>query len=143
MLMMDIYPPRPLSAARTEPRTAPAPRLAHRTGWALTTLVALFLLVDGVGRAARFAPYLKGTLDAGYPDGSVAAIGVVLVACTLLYLVPRTALLGAILLTGYLGGATATQLRTGEGWLLFPVAVGALAWAGLYLREPRLRALVR
>jgi len=61
---------------------------------------------------------------------------------SLLMLIPRTAVLGLILVTGYLGGATATQVRAMDPWFLFPIALGALAWLGLYLREPRLRALV-
>jgi hypothetical protein len=80
----------------------------------------------------------------GYPASLSATLGILLLACLALYVFPRTAVLGAVLLTGYLGGAVTTHLRIGDDLftLLFPVIVGALVWAGLFLREPRLRALV-
>lgn len=78
----------------------------------------------------------------GYPDGTLVAIGLVELACAVLYVIPRTAVLGAILVTGYLGGATATHVRVGEAAFVAPVFAGMLAWAGLFLRDPRLRALL-
>jgi DoxX-like protein len=75
----------------------------------------------------------------GYDVGLAPWIGLSLLVSTILYAVPRTAVLGAILLTGYLGGAVATQVRVGDPWFLFPAAMGALAWAGLWCRSPRLR----
>jgi hypothetical protein len=77
----------------------------------------------------------------GFPDGSLVPIGVVELACVVVYLIPRTAVLGAILLTGYLGGAVATHVRASEAFVP-PLVVGILAWLGLYLREPRLRELL-
>jgi hypothetical protein len=85
---------------------------------------------------------VEGTVQFGYPQHLATPIGIVLVACTLLYVVPRTAVLGAILLTGYLGGATASQVRVEDPFFLFAAVFGVLVWAGLYLREPRVRALI-
>ncbi len=111
-------------------------------GHVLSTFVALFLFFDGGARLVRFAPYVEGTVKFGYADHLASWIGLVLILSTLLYVIPRTAVLGAILLTGYLGGATASQLRADDPWFLFPVAFGVLAWGGLYLRDARLRALI-
>jgi DoxX-like family len=117
------------------------PRLL-RTGWILTAPVGLFLLVDGAARLAGFAPYVDGMTHFGYPASLAPWIGVVLVVSTIAMLIPRTAALGCILVTGYLGGAVATHVRVQSAWFLFPVALGILAWLGLYLRDPRLRALL-
>lgn len=89
-----------------------------------------------------FAPYVEGTIRFGYPEELGASIGLVLIIATLVYLIPRTAVLGAILLTGYLGGATASHVRMADPGFTFAVFFGVLVWAGLYLREPRLRALI-
>lgn len=113
--------------------------LAGRT---ISGFVALFLLMDGVLRTVRFQPYVDGTVQFGYPEHLATPIGLVLTVCTLLYLVPRTAVLGAILLTGYLGGATASHVRVEDPFFAFAAVFGVLVWAGLYLREPRLRALL-
>jgi hypothetical protein len=104
-------------------------------------LLVLFLLVDGAGKVLRLAPYVEGTAKIGYPEGSLVPLGLVLLASTLLYVVPRTAVLGAILLTGYLGGAVATHVRM-EQPFVFPVVFGVLVWGCLYLRDARLRALL-
>jgi DoxX-like protein len=114
----------------------------QKTGWVLTGFVGLFLFVDGAARLAGFAPYIEGTTRFGYAAWMAPWIGITLAVSSLLMLIPRTAVLGLILVTGYLGGATATQVRAMDPWFLFPIALGALAWLGLYLREPRLRALV-
>ena len=111
-------------------------------GRIISGFVALFLLFDGVARLVHFAPYVEGTVQFGYPAHLATPIGVVLTVCTLLYLVPRTAVLGAILLTGYLGGATASHVRVEDPFFAFAAVFGVLVWAGLYLREPRLRALI-
>jgi len=113
-----------------------------RVGWVLTGLVGVFLLVDGGARVVGFAPYVEGLTTFGYPASLATAIGLSLLAPTILMLIPRTAVLGCILVTGYLGGATATQVRVLNPWFLFPVMMGMIAWLGLYLREPRLRKLV-
>ena len=90
-------------------------------------------------------PVVKTTLELGYPESVILPLGIVLLAATILYVVPRTAVLGGILLTGYLGGAVATHVRVGNplfGHTLFPVYLGALLWGGLCLRDRRLRALL-
>jgi hypothetical protein len=115
------------------------------TGYVLTTLVALFLAFDTVMKVLRLAPAIQGTTELGYPADSVFVIGVIELACLLLYLIPRTSVLGALLLTGYLGGAIAAHVRVGSpllGYTLFPIYVAAMLWGGLYLREPRLKQLL-
>ena len=93
----------------------------------------------------RLAPAVEGTVALGYPEHTVAVIGAIELVCLVLYLVPQTAVLGAVVMTGYLGGAVATHVRIGNPLLshtLFPIYVAAMLWGGLYLREPRLRALL-
>jgi hypothetical protein len=87
---------------------------------------------------------VKATVELGYPENTILPIGVVLVICTFLYLIPKTSVLGAILLTGYLGGAVATHVRMGEGPfpITFPIIFGVLLWGGLYLRDLRIRSLI-
>ena len=104
-------------------------------------LLVLFLLADGAGKVLRFTPYVEGTARVGYPASCLVPLGLVLIACTILYVVPRTAVLGAVLLTGYLGGATATHVRMGEPFF-FPVVFGVLLWACLCVRDPRVRSLI-
>lgn len=111
-------------------------------GRVMSALVVLFLLVDGVGKVLRLETAVEGTVQLGYPEGLVVEIGIVLLSCTVIYVIPRTSILGAILLTGYLGGATATQVRVEDPWFLFPVLFGVLLWAGLFVRDARLRALM-
>lgn len=126
----------------TRYQPTPVSKAALWTGRVLSALPALFLLVDGAMKLAKPAPVVEATVKLGYPEGVILGLGVVLLACTVLYLIPRTSVLGAILLTGYLGGAVATHVRVGEGWfpVLFPVFFGALLWGGLFLRDARLRA---
>ena len=115
------------------------------TGRVLSGLVALFLLFDSTIKLMRLPMVLDAFKQLGYsPDLSVT-IGALLLLCTVIYVIPQTSVLGAILLTGYLGGAAATNLRIGAPLLshiLFPVYMGALVWGGLYLRDGRLRELV-
>lgn len=113
-----------------------------RLGRATSGFVALFCLVDGGARLVAFQPYVDGLAQAGYPASTGTSIALALLCATLLYVVPRTAVLGAIVLTGYLGGAVATQVRLLDPWFWFPAVFAALAWGGLWLREPRLRALL-
>jgi DoxX-like family len=113
--------------------------------YVLTAFVALFLTFDTTLKVLRLAPAVQGTAALGYPADDVLVIGLIELVCLGLYLVPRTAVLGALLLTGYLGGATASQLRVGSPLLsntLFPIYVALLLWGGLYLRETRLRELL-
>jgi hypothetical protein len=115
------------------------------TGRIMSALPALFLLVDGVGKLIKPAPVVEGTVQLGYPESVLLGLGIVLLTCTILYTIPRTAILGAILLTGYLGGAIATHVRVGSplfSHILFPVYLAVLIWGGLYLRDERLRALI-
>lgn len=111
-----------------------------RAGWIVSILLALFLLVDGIGRLFKFKVYDEGTVDAGFLSSQGPWIGAILIVCTLLYLVPRTAFFGAILLTGYLGGAVATNIRLEDyGPALFATAFGIIVWIGLTLRDGRIR----
>ncbi len=114
-------------------------------GSILTGLVSAFLTFDVVMKVLRLAPAVQGTTELGYPAGTVVWIGLIELICLALYLVPRTSVLGAVLLTGYLGGAIATHVRVGSpliGYTLFPIYVALMVWGGLYLREPRLRELM-
>lgn len=112
-------------------------------GRVVSGLPALFLLVDGGMKLVKPAVVVDATVKLGYSESAIIPIGVVLIVCTILYLIPKTSVLGAILLTGYLGGAVATHVRVNEGVfpIIFPVIVGVLLWLGLYLRNPKLRAL--
>ena len=129
-------------ASRTEVTSHPGARASRRVGITLTTLAAMFLTFDTVLKVLRLGPAVDGTVALGYPLDSVRTIGIIELVCVVLYLVPRTAVLGALLLTGYLGGAIATHLRLGNPLfthILFPVYVALFAWGGLYLRDPRIR----
>jgi len=115
------------------------------TGRIPTTLGALFLFFDAVAKLLRLAPVVEGTTQLGYSASVILPLGIVLLLSTVLYVLPRTANLGAILLTGYLGGAVATHVRAGNPLathVLFPVYLGVLLWGGLYLRNARLRAQI-
>ena len=113
-------------------------------GRIVSALPALFLLVDGGMKLIKPPPVVEATVRLGYSESVIVGLGIVLLACTVLYLVPRTSMLGAILLTGYLGGAVATHVRVGDGLfsISFPVILGALIWGGLFLRDDRLRTLL-
>jgi hypothetical protein len=123
---------------------AGSPR-ASRTGlWAgrlLTGLSAAFLLFDALGKLLMLAPYVEGTRQVGYTLAVIRPLGVVLGLATLLHLFPRTQFVGALLLTAYLGGATATHVRIGQPFW-FPIAMGAILWIAYALRNPGLRALI-
>lgn len=128
-----------------EAATASVSKAALWGGRILSALPALFLLMDSVGKILRPAPVVEGTVKLGYPESIILPLGIVLLACTALYLIPRTSVLGAILLTGFLGGAVATHARVGDplfSHILFPVYFGVMLWGGLYLRDPRLRELI-
>ena len=111
----------------------------------ITGLVVLFLLFDGVTKVMKVSAVLAASAQLGLSQNLIVAIGITLLACTFLYVIPPTSILGAILLTGYLGGAVSIQLRVGNplfGQTLFPVYFGVLVWLGLYLRDARLRILI-
>jgi hypothetical protein len=112
------------------------------TGRVLTTLITLFMLLDGVFKLIKPQPVVEATTKLGYPASVILPLGVTLIACTILYAIPRTAVLGAILLTGYLGGAVATHVRVGASDWIYAVVFGVVAWLGIYLRDAKLRTLV-
>ena len=114
-------------------------------GRIMSGLGVAFLLMDGVMKLFKPAVVREAFARLAYPESEIIGIGVLLLMCTALYLIPRSSIFGAILLTGFLGGAVATHVRVGDPLLshvLFPTYIAALLWVGLYLREPRLRALV-
>jgi len=117
----------------------------HWIGLVMSGLVIAFLLFDAAIKLVPIAPVTETMAALGYPPGLERGLGVLTLVCTLLYAVPRTSVLGAILLTGLFGGAMATHLRVGSplfSHLLFGLYLGLLMWGGLYLRDARLRALI-
>lgn len=126
--------------------TPPRHGRASYVGWALTGLVVAFLLLDAVMKLLALPVVIETNGQLGFEGAATArGLGVLLLACTLLHAWPRAAVLGAILLTGYLGGAVASHVRVGDPLLshdLFGVYVGVALWLGLYLREPRVRQLL-
>lgn len=114
------------------------------TGRVLSGVVVAFLLMDGGMKLFKPPVVVQATTELGFPESGIVGIGVVLLACTLLHLYPRTAILGAVLLTGYLGGAVAIHVRAQNGWfpILFPVIMGSLIWSGLWLRDERARVVL-
>jgi hypothetical protein len=102
--------------------------------------------MDAVMKVMRVPAAVEGTTKVGYPAGVLIPLGIIQLVCLALYLIPRTRVLGAILWTGYLGGAVATHVRMGDPLfthILFPVYVAVLLWGGLYLRDVRLRAVLK
>lgn len=125
--------------------SANSPGAALRTGRAISGFIGLFLLADSIAKLVQPAAVLEASAHLGIPLPLVPAIGIILLTCTILYLIPATSILGAILLTGYLGGALLSHLRAGDpifSHVLFPADIGALMWLSLLLREERLRALI-
>jgi hypothetical protein len=108
----------------------------------MSALVVLYLLFDSSLRVMKLAPAVEGAARLGYPESLVVPIGIIELVCIVLYALPRTSVLGAILLTGHLGGAAAAILRLENLWFLFPIGLGVLVWGGLFLRDDRLRALI-
>ena len=119
-----------------------APKVARWAGRVMSALVVAFLLFDAGIKVMMLEPAVEGSVQLGYPEATVFGIGLALLVSTVLYAVPRTAFIGAILLTGYLGGAVATQVRVEDPWFLFPAFFGVLVWGGLFLRDERIRAPV-
>jgi hypothetical protein len=126
----------------------PENQTSKKSLWAgrvITTLAVLLLILDGATKVMKVAAVMEASKQLGFSANQIVAIGVTLLACTLLYAIPRTSVLGAILLTGYLGGAVVTNLRAGSplfSAVLFPVYFGVFVWAGLYLRDARLREMI-
>jgi hypothetical protein len=134
-----------LTAANHDTTTTALPTLSRVwAGRIISGLAVLFLVFDCTLKVLRLPPAVAGTAELGYPVSSVLGIGLIQLACLAIYLVPRTSILGAVLLTGYLGGAIASQVRVGNplfSHVLFPIYVAILIWGGLFLRDPRVRAL--
>ena len=125
-------------------QTATVSKKSLWAGRIVSALPILFLLLDGIMKLFKPALVVQATVQLGYPESVIVPLGIVLTASTLLYAIPRTAVLGAILLTGYLGGAVATHVRLSEGLfpVSFPIIMGVLIWGGLWLRDYRLRGLI-
>jgi hypothetical protein len=133
--------PTPRAAARVQPPS----RRALWAGRITSGLASLFLAFDATIKVLEVPAALEGTAELGYPPSIVVGLGLVQVACLVLYLIPRTSVLGAVLWTGYLGGAVATHVRVGNplsSHTLFPIYVAVLLWGGLWLRDQRLRQLL-
>ena len=129
---------------RTQTLVSGGAAISEARLWAgriMSGLAVLFLLWDGVMKLLKPAMVVKATRELGYPESDIVGIGAVLLACTLLYIFPRTSILGAILLTGYLGGAIASQVRAQASWfnVVFAFAFACLVWGGLWLRDIRVR----
>jgi DoxX-like protein len=132
------------AVAHAATHTAPVPTMRRWAGRIVSAFAVLFLVFDGAIKALRLEPAVEATAQLGYPERLTAGIGLLELACLVVYVMPRTAPLGAILLTGYLGGAVATHARIGSPLLsvVFPIIIGGLLWGGLVLRDARLRALL-
>lgn len=127
----------------SDAQTVPVSKGMLWTGWILSALPALFLLFGGVMDLIKPPAVVEGTIKMGYPESIITGLGIVVLLCTILYLIPRTSVLGAILLTGYLGGAVATHVRILDlRSVPIPILFAVVLWGGLYLRDSRLRALV-
>jgi hypothetical protein len=136
-----------LQALAVSAAFTPRPRVsstARRLGLAVSGLPVVFLALDATLKLLQLPPAMEGTTQLGYASHVVLPLGILQVICLVLYVVPRTSVLGAVLWTGYLGGAVATHVRLGNPWLthiLFPVILGGLLWLGLWLRDARVRLL--
>src|SRR5256885_15868017 len=117
--------------------SAPISKKALWAGRIMSALPVLMLLFSAVMKFNKPPAVVEGFVHLGYSESLALPLGILEIACTVIYLIPRASVLGAILLTGYLGGATATHLRVGEPFFI-PVILGVLVWGGLFLREPRL-----
>lgn len=128
----------------TSPSDIQATSPSNKILWAgrvMSALPVLMLTFSAVMKFAKPAEVVKGFTHLGYPEKLATGLGIVELTCTVLYIVPRTAVLGAILLTAFLGGAVATHLRIGDPYFI-PIILGVLVWGGLFLRDQRLRALI-
>ena len=123
-----------------------APRETSRamlwTGRVLTTLIVLFMLFDAYGKLAKIQPVVEGTKQAGYPESAIRPIGAAALIGAVLFAIPQTSVLGAIVLTGFFGGAIATHVRLGDTSWPFALVFGILTWLAIYFRDARLRRLI-
>jgi hypothetical protein len=127
-----------------EPMTthpAPVSKKALWTGYIMSALPVLLLLFSASMKLLKPPAVVQGFTQFGFPESLILKLGILELTCTILYLIPRTSVLGAILLTGYLGGATVTHVRAGQAFFI-PVLAGVLVWGGLFLRDPRVRELI-
>ena len=134
------------SASRRASRSGPTTPAVRWAGRILTAIVVLFLTFDAVMKLVGAKAAVDGTVQLGWQPHHLPIIGTIAAVLLVLYVIPRTAPLGAILWTGYFGGAVATQLRVDNplfGYVLAPVYAAALLWLALYLRDERVRALIR
>jgi hypothetical protein len=129
---------------QSDTQTVPVSKKMLSAGRILSAIPVLFLVFDGVAKLIKPASVVEATVRLGYPESIIRGLGILSLVCTVVYAVPRTSVLGAILLTGYLGGASATHVRIGAPLfpMLFPSLVGALIWGGLFLRDAPLRTLI-
>ncbi len=127
-----------VTAVRSQKRTA------VWTGRVISAFAVLFMLFDSITKITQNPYVMKASANLGYPAAMIPVVGIILLACVVVYVIPRTSIIGAILLTGYLGGAVASNLRIGTPLfsnILFPIYFGILVWAGLYFRNRRVREL--
>ena len=124
-----------------ETTITPVSKKARWAGYILSTLPVLMLLFSAAMKFAKPPGFAEGMAKLGIPESLAFGLGILELACTILYIIPRTAVLGAILLTGYLGGAILTHLRVGDNFI-GPIVFGVFIWGGLFLRDPRIRALI-
>jgi len=122
--------------------TAPQSNVMLWAGRIISALPVLLLIFSGVLKIMKPPSVLQGFAHFGYPESQIVALGILEIACTLVYAIPQTSYLGAILVTAYLGGATASNVRVGDPSYFATVILGVLVWGGLFLRDARLRALV-
>ena len=126
---------------QSDTQTETVSKKALWAGRILSALPVLVLLASGVMKLLRPPEVVEGFIALGWPENLALGLAILEIACTVIYVIPQTSVLGAILLTGYLGGAIATHVRIGDGFLM-QIVLGALIWGGLYLRDVRLRALL-
>src|ERR1700738_4597807 len=124
---------------RSSDQTAPVSKKRIWAGRITSGFIVLFMVFDGVTKLLQVSPVVKAQAELGWPESQGRLLGLILLTCTALYVIGRSSILGAILLTAYLGGATAAQARIESGNFLFSVMMGVLVWLGLYLRDQRLR----
>jgi hypothetical protein len=122
-------------------KTQPKSKTSLWAGWIICVLCILFLLLDAVMKVIKAAPSMEGSSKLGVPLDAVQGIGIILLICTIIYAIPRTAILGAVLITGYLGGAVSVMVCA-KAPFYFPLIFGVLVWLGVYLRDEKLKALL-
>jgi hypothetical protein len=130
---------------QSETSAPPNPKWMTWTGWIISVLPVAILLMSGVMKLQKPPEVLEGIAKLGWSEDLLPSLAIVEIGCAVIYLIPPTAVLGAILLAGYLGGAIATHMRVGDPLIpsmLVPIVLGVVVWLGVYLREPRLRAVL-